>query len=141
MTLERVGPQEAFGQSGLLTVGCGFLHTMEVTEEGWLWSWGEGALGRLGHNDDEDRPVPVRVELEGLDWAKIVSSACGVAHSAAVTEDSSLYSWGAGSLMLWETQVLAWGMTTWRTRSCPTQLRPSTSSATAPVAVCRSLLC
>ena len=50
----------------------------------------------LGHSD-EDSVVPVRVEVEGLDGVTIVSAACGAEHSAAVTEDGSLYTWGAGS--------------------------------------------
>ena len=45
-------------------VGCGHFHLMAVTEEGWLWSWGFGARGRLGRNGDEDRLMPVRVEVE-----------------------------------------------------------------------------
>lgn len=61
----------------------------------------------LGHNDEEDRVVPVRVEVEGLDGAKIVSAACGYEHSAAVTEDGALYTWGPGSLMLGQTQAPA----------------------------------
>ena len=80
---------------------------MAVTEEGGLWSWGTGTFGRLGHNDEEDRVVPVRVEVEGLDGAKIVSVACGDALWAAVTEDGALYTWGRGSCMLGQTQVTA----------------------------------
>ena len=66
MAMVRVGTRESFRQWGALIVGCCSLHTMQVTEEGGLWSWDEGVLGRLGHNAEEDRPVPVRVDLEGL---------------------------------------------------------------------------
>ena len=82
---------------GLLMVGCGHFHLMAVTEEGGLWSWGFGARGRLGRNGDEDRLMPVRVEVEELDAAKIVSAACGLVHLAAVTEDGVLHLWKRGS--------------------------------------------
>ena len=49
--------------------------------------------------------MPARVEVEGLDGAKIVSAACGVDSSAAVTEDGALYTWGRGAFMDQETQV------------------------------------
>lgn len=50
--------------------------------------------------------MSVRVEIEGLDWAKIVSTDCGDEHSVAVTEDGALYAWGAGEFMLgsWQLQ-------------------------------------
>ena len=40
LTLMRVGPEEAFGHSGVLMVGCSGAQRMAVTEEGGLWSWG-----------------------------------------------------------------------------------------------------
>ena len=46
---------------------------------------GGPAPGRSGHNDEEGRLVPVRVEVEGLRGSKIVSATCGDVHSAAVT--------------------------------------------------------
>ena len=65
--------------------------------EGRLWSLSRGALRRLRHKDEEDGVVPVRVEVEGLDGAKIVSVACGVQHLAAVIQDGALYTWGRGT--------------------------------------------
>ena len=50
--LTRVGAQEAFGQGKVLTVSCGAAHTVAVTEEVGLWTWGCGEAGRLGHNED-----------------------------------------------------------------------------------------
>ena len=35
----RVGA-EAVGQSKVLTIACGDRHSMAVTEDGGLWSWG-----------------------------------------------------------------------------------------------------
>ena len=64
-------------------VGCGEAHTVEVMEEGGLWSWSMGVGG-------EDRLVPVRVEVEELDEAKIVSSACEAGCSVEVKEDGAL---------------------------------------------------
>ena len=91
LTLVRVGLEEAFRQSGMLMVGHVGAHTMGLTKEGGLWSWGEGARGMLGHNNEEDRLVQVRAEVEGQDGDKIMSSDHGDEHSAEVTEDGALY--------------------------------------------------
>ena len=88
----RVGGEEAFGQSKVRMVACGFRRTVAVTEEGALWSWGGG--GSLGHDDDRYKLAPARVGQERFGGAKIVTAACGVAHSAAVSEDGALFTWG-----------------------------------------------
>jgi len=76
-------------------VSCWFDHTVAVTEEGAAWSWGYGAGGRLGHNNIGDRLAPARVGQERFGGAKIVTADCGYAHSAAVSEDGGLFTWGA----------------------------------------------
>jgi alpha-tubulin suppressor-like RCC1 family protein len=95
----RVGTGEAFGQSKVLTVACGIAHTMAVTEDGGLWSWGRGYRGRLGHHEDDggDRLVPTRLEAHHFKGAKVVTASCGHNHSAAVTEDGALFTWGQGA--------------------------------------------
>ena len=69
----RVGGEEAFGQSKVRMVACGNFHTVAVTEEGAVWSWGSGYRGRLGHNDDHNRLAPERVGQERFGGAKIVT--------------------------------------------------------------------
>ena len=42
---------------GSMASSCGAFHTAAVSEEGWLWIWGDGAHGRLGLGDRRDRCV------------------------------------------------------------------------------------
>ena len=91
-----VGAEEAFGELQVLTVSCGHFHTLAVTKDGTLWTFGHGHQGALGHNDRNDRLVPTRIEAQHFGNSKIVSvaCACGTLHSAAVTEQGTLYTWG-----------------------------------------------
>jgi alpha-tubulin suppressor-like RCC1 family protein len=58
LTPTRVGADErAFGRSKVLMVICGANYTLAVTEAGALWSFGWGANGALGHNDNMNRLV------------------------------------------------------------------------------------
>ena len=41
--------KEWFGESAAVMVACGELHTMVVTADGELWTFGGGYHGRLGH--------------------------------------------------------------------------------------------
>jgi len=71
-----------------------------VTKDGAQWTFGSGDDGALGHNDRNTRLVPTRIEAQHFGNAKIVSVAGGFSHSAAVTEEGTLYTcgeaWGLG---------------------------------------------
>ena len=92
----RVGAEDEFGGSRILTAVCGNDHTLAVTEVGALWSCGQGAHDALGLNNINDRWVPTRVDAQRFDNSKIVSAAASYTHSAVVTEDGVLYTWGKG---------------------------------------------
>jgi len=93
----RVGAEGSFGESQVLMAACGNVYTLAVTKAGTLWAWGKGAFGKLGHNDENNRLVPTQVEAQHFGYAKIVSAAAGVTHTAAITEHGTLYTWGKGS--------------------------------------------
>jgi alpha-tubulin suppressor-like RCC1 family protein len=83
-----------FEGSQVRTIACGSEHTLAVTEAGELWAWGQGAQGRLGLNDGQDRLVPTRVDPQHFARAPISAVAAGFEHSAAVTAGSALYTYG-----------------------------------------------
>ena len=89
-----VGTEEVFEGSQVRTIACGSEHTLAVTEAGELWAWGQGAQGRLGLNDGQDRLVPTRVDPQHFARAPISAVAAGFEHSAAVTAGSALYTYG-----------------------------------------------
>ena len=103
----RVGAREAFGRCKVLTVACGDAHTLACTDDGGLWSWGSGYGGKLGHADELDRLSPERVAAGCLNGVKVVAVACANVHSAAVTEDGHVLTWGVGEIFFPGSQELA----------------------------------
>jgi len=91
-----VGAQAAFGKLPVLTVVCGHCHSLVVTKDGALWTFGRESHGALGHNDCNTRLVPTHFEAQHFGNANIISVA-GVSHSAAVTGQGTLYTWGEAS--------------------------------------------
>ena len=86
-------------------VACGKAHTVVVSAEGYLFSWGAGACGQLGHPDtsnfpfDEDgypfHPTPrIVASLRGI---RLQAAACGDVHTLALAEDGGVYCFGGGS--------------------------------------------
>jgi len=76
---------------------CGFFHTLAVTEEGSLWTWGLGAQGQLGHGDRENQLLPTCIAPGGLGDAKVVVAAGGRGHSVCATEDGAVWCWGSNA--------------------------------------------
>lgn len=69
-------------------------HTAVLTDLGELLTWGEGEDGRLGHGDTSARDKP-RVVV-GLSTKKCVQVSLGERHTAALMQDCSVWTWGAG---------------------------------------------
>ncbi|XP_048738015.2 probable E3 ubiquitin-protein ligase HERC1 isoform X3 [Ostrea edulis] len=70
-------------------------HTLALTSNGEVYSWGDGDYGKLGHGTHSTQKCPKLVK--GPLFGKVVKCvSAGYRHSAAVTEDGELYTWGDG---------------------------------------------
>jgi alpha-tubulin suppressor-like RCC1 family protein len=56
----------AFGGARVVTAAAGYGHSVAVTEDGALWTWGDSRSGQLGHGDVETRLAPTRVAADSL---------------------------------------------------------------------------
>ena len=81
--------------SGPLQVACGGRHTLVLGERSEVWSCGCNLHGQLGHGARfGNEPLKRFIEVDALSDETAVLVACGGAHSAAVCDDGSLYTWG-----------------------------------------------
>ncbi|XP_041862098.1 E3 ubiquitin-protein ligase HERC2 isoform X2 [Melanotaenia boesemani] len=74
--------------------GSGDAQTLAVTENGQVWSWGDGDYGKLGRGGSDGCKTPKLVEkLQDLNMVKVC---CGSQFSVALTKDGQVYTWGKG---------------------------------------------
>jgi len=79
---------------GVKQIACGSGHTVVLTTDGEVYTWGRGDDGRLGHGDNGWKYVPrPAIALQGY---IIVEVTCGSYHTAAVASSGDLYTWGGG---------------------------------------------
>ena len=78
----------------VVRVACGYRHTALITRRGALLTFGHGVCGRLGHGDEVDRRVPTAVAA--LAGCEVVAVSCGREHTAALTADGRVFTWGWG---------------------------------------------
>lgn len=82
-------------QIRIVSVACGFSHTLGIGENGSLWSCGSNDSGQLGFGNLIDCPRLQAVPM--VPGTRIVSAAAGSKHSVALASDGSLFTWGSGS--------------------------------------------
>mmetsp|Transcript_36127 Transcript_36127/g.73362 ORF Transcript_36127/g.73362 Transcript_36127/m.73362 type:complete len:178 (+) Transcript_36127:658-1191(+) len=79
---------------GVSQIACGSGHTVVLTTDGEVYTWGRGDDGRLGHGDNGWKYVP-RI-AQSLSGQIIVQVTCGSYHTAAVASNGDLFTWGGG---------------------------------------------
>ena len=84
----------ALAKERVVGVAAGMFHSLALTAEGTLLSFGQGTCGRLGHGDTEKQPWPKLVAA--LAKESVVNLAAGGGHSLALTAKGALFSFGVG---------------------------------------------
>ncbi|PHT74252.1 hypothetical protein T459_21529 [Capsicum annuum] len=74
----------------IIAVAAGEAHTLALTANGDVYSWGRGTFGRLGVGSEADHLYPVRINFgladsNGDKRVKIVGITVGAYHSLAVS--------------------------------------------------------
>lgn len=77
----------------IVKVACGGRHTVALTKEGDLFTWGDGWSGELGHGIASSRHTPKKVEA--LKDEFVIDVLCGSGWTVAFTSSGSVYFCGA----------------------------------------------
>ncbi|MES1910326.1 MAG: hypothetical protein MHM6MM_002938 [Cercozoa sp. M6MM] len=85
------------GEHTICQVACGQSHTLALTRNGDMFSWGFGRYGQTGQGDRQNVRLPQKLApIPDLEGAAVVSISCGDKHSAALLSDGRVYTWGCG---------------------------------------------
>ncbi|EOD37060.1 hypothetical protein EMIHUDRAFT_362321, partial [Emiliania huxleyi CCMP1516] len=85
---------ETFAGRRVVAVSAGWMHSLAITADGAVWSWGWGGYGKLGQRDRHAQLLPMKVEA--FTGRRVVTVSAGARHSLATTADGAAWSWGAG---------------------------------------------
>uniref|UniRef100_A0A8C1B756 HECT and RLD domain containing E3 ubiquitin protein ligase 3 n=1 Tax=Cyprinus carpio carpio TaxID=630221 RepID=A0A8C1B756_CYPCA len=79
----------------LAQISTGGDHSFALSLSGAVFGWGKNSAGQLGLNDEQDRAVPCHIKF--LRSQKVVYISCGEEHTAALTKEGGLFTFGNGS--------------------------------------------
>jgi len=83
----------------VVAIAGGGGHSLALTPDGQVYSWGYNFSGQLGNSGTIDSLVPVAVNTSGVLAGKTVTSiAAGANHSLALTSEGLVYAWGYNGL-------------------------------------------
>ncbi|XP_042557790.1 E3 ISG15--protein ligase HERC5 [Dipodomys spectabilis] len=78
----------------LIQISAGETHSMALSMSGNIYSWGKNDFGQLGLGHTKNKDFPSLIEA--VDNQKVEFVACGGSHTALLTQDGLLFTFGAG---------------------------------------------
>lgn len=78
-------------QEYVIQVACGDYHTLALTKEGVVFSWG-GSLHKKAQGGSDPRPVEALLQMQ----ARVIQVDCGDFHSIALDQVGRVFTWGGG---------------------------------------------
>jgi len=92
-----LAPVQVQGLSDVIAIAGGLDYSMALRDDGTVWTWGNNGSGQLGAATqgrcDGDPCSPVPVQVTGL--PVIAALAAGWGHNAVLTQDKTVWVWGA----------------------------------------------
>lgn len=78
----------------LQQIACGRDHTLNLTRDGDVLSYGTGTFSAAGHGGSKE--ITTATILKPLSDKRVVKIACGESHSIILTDKADVYVWGRG---------------------------------------------
>ena len=75
-------------------IAAGLWHTLCVTVDGHIYAFGGNQFGQLGTGSDQPETLPKQLEASRFENKHSSMVSCGARHSALLTEDGHLFTWG-----------------------------------------------
>jgi alpha-tubulin suppressor-like RCC1 family protein len=83
----------------IIQASLGYSHSLAITSEGRIFTWGNNNYGQLGDGTTTNRLTPVDITSKfNLNAGEtIIQASLGSVHSSAITSEGRIFTWGSNS--------------------------------------------
>lgn len=81
----------------IIAVKAGTHHTILLANDGSVFTFGQGSLGRLGHGDTDNKLIPTLIEHPNILDKTITNGTAGRFHTVLLASDDSIFTFGNGT--------------------------------------------
>ena len=74
-----------------MSCGSRDAQTLSITDDGNVWSWGDGDFGKLGRGGSDGSLQPEKID--SLSGRGICQVECGAQFSLALSQEGTIYTW------------------------------------------------
>lgn len=83
----------------IIQVSCGTEHSALLSNQHFIYTMGSNSDGKLGIDDKSLAYTSYPMLIQSLIGEKVIEVSCGGSHTAAVTHQGDLYTWGKGAIL------------------------------------------
>lgn len=84
-----------FEKNKIIDISCGEFHSISLTKENKVYSWGGNLNNKLG----QDNNIYLKPSIiKSLSLNKITQISCGEYHTIALSNNNEIFSWGGGGM-------------------------------------------
>jgi alpha-tubulin suppressor-like RCC1 family protein len=95
LPIQVKGPNEMGWLTDIIAVAAGNQHSVALSGDGHVLTWGTNTYGQLGNATFESSYIPVYVlNNDNLPFEKVIAIASGTNHVLLLTENNQLWGWG-----------------------------------------------
>lgn len=76
----------------VISASCGITYSAAISNNGELYTFGQGRFGKLGHGNSDDKMIPSLVAA--LKSHKIIDVSCGESHTLCATDQGKVFVFG-----------------------------------------------
>ena len=83
-----------FNHEKIIQISCASDHSLALSKNGNVYSWGSSDHGELGHGDKLSKNVPTKISPCFFNYESVKTIHTGLFVSIASTENNNIYIWG-----------------------------------------------
>merc|ERR1712228_86493 len=82
----------------VIDISCGMAHSLIVSDIGYVYTFGNGTSGRLGHGDQTEKTTPTLIKSLAISNKFIISGTCGSTFNLLIDDNGKMHAFGKNNV-------------------------------------------